>query len=114
MIIKIGTLGTMKANFQGLEIKQGHLIGTMEVSEGVPYNIVAALAYKELWKISKAILSPSILWYVISGWGGSINKNLQSYESGHIELFRNRSSTKARVLISTRIRATNIDRFAIA
>lgn len=74
MIIKIGTLGTMKANFQGLEIKQGHLIGTMEVSEGVPYNIVAALGYKELWKMAKAIFSPTILWYILSGWFGSKGK----------------------------------------
>jgi hypothetical protein len=74
MIIKIGTLGTMKANFQGLEIKQGHLIGTMEVSEGVPYNIVAALGYRELWKIAIAIFSPTVLWYILSGWVTSKDK----------------------------------------
>jgi len=74
MIIKIGTLGTMKANFVGLEIKQAHLIGTMEVSEGVPYNIVAALGYKELWKIAKAIFSPTVLWYILSGWARGKNQ----------------------------------------
>ena len=74
MIIKIGTLGTMKANFVGLQIKQAHLIGTMEVSEGVPYNIVAALGYKELWKIAKAIFSPTVLWYILSGWAASKDK----------------------------------------
>ena len=74
MIIKIGTLGTMKANFVGLQIKQAHLIGTMEVSEGVPYNIVAALGYKELWAIAKAIFSPTVLWFILSGWAGSKDK----------------------------------------
>jgi hypothetical protein len=74
MIIKIGTLGTMKASFVGLKIKQGHLIGTMEVSEGVPYNIVSALGYKELWKIAKAVFSPAILWYILTGWIGGKNK----------------------------------------
>jgi hypothetical protein len=68
MIIKIGTLGTMKANFVDLQIKQANLIGTMEVSEGVPYNIVAALSYKELWKIAKTIFSLSVMWYILSGW----------------------------------------------
>jgi hypothetical protein len=68
MIIKIGTLGTMKAEFVNLQIKQAHLIGTLVVSEGVSYNIVTALSYKELWKIAKAILSPSILWFIVSGW----------------------------------------------
>jgi hypothetical protein len=68
MIIKIGTLGTMKAKFVSLKTKQAYLIGTMEVSEGVPYHIVTALTYKELWKITKAILSPAVLWYLVSGW----------------------------------------------
>ena len=68
MIIKIGTLGTMKADFVNVQIKQAHLIGTLVVSEGVSYNIVAALNYKEIWKIAKAILSPRILWFIVSGW----------------------------------------------
>jgi len=68
MIIKIGTLGTMKADFVNLKTKQAHLIGTMEVREGVPYEIVTAVSYKEIWKIAKAIFSPSILWYMVSGW----------------------------------------------
>jgi hypothetical protein len=68
MIIKIGTLGTMKAEFETLEIKQNHLIANMEVREGVPYPIVSALSYRELWKIAGAVFSPGILWYVVSGW----------------------------------------------
>ena len=68
MIIKIGTLGTMKAEFVNVQIKQAHLIGTLVVSEGVSYNIVAALSYKEIWKIAKSILSPRILWFILSGW----------------------------------------------
>ena len=68
MIIKIGTLGTMKADLVNIKTQQAHLIGTMEVREGVPYNIVAALSYNEIWKIAKAVFSPSILWYMVSGW----------------------------------------------
>ncbi len=68
MIIKIGTLGTMKAEFAKLHVEKAHLIGTMEVSEGVPYNIVAAIGYGEIWKIVGAALSPAVLWHLISGW----------------------------------------------
>ena len=68
MIIKIGTLGTMKAEFVKLEPKNAHPIGTMEVTEGVSYNIVTALSYQEIWKIARAVLSPAVLWYIVSGW----------------------------------------------
>ncbi len=74
MIIKIGTLGTMKAEFVRLEPRKAHLIGTMEVSEGVSYNIVAALSYQEIWKIVKAALSPAVLWYIVSGWAKGKNQ----------------------------------------
>ena len=68
MIIKIGTLGKVKAEFSDLTVRQGHLVATMQVREGVPYDIVSAAGYKEVWRIAKAVLSPSILWYLVSGW----------------------------------------------
>ena len=68
MIIKIGTLGTMKAEFDSLEVRQHHLVANMEVREGIPYAIVSALSYRELWNIARAAFSPGILWYVVSGW----------------------------------------------
>lgn len=68
MIVKIGTLGTMKADFVNLRTQKTHLIATMEVREGVKYEIVGAVSYKEIWQMAKAIMAPSILWYLISGW----------------------------------------------
>ena len=68
MIVKIGTLGTMKAGFVSLKTQKTHLIATMEVKEGVRYEIVSAVGYKEIWQIAKAIMAPSILWYLVSGW----------------------------------------------
>jgi hypothetical protein len=68
MIVKIGTLGTMKADFLNLRAQKTHLIATMEVREGVKYEIMGAVGYKEIWHIAKAIMAPSILWYLVSGW----------------------------------------------
>jgi len=74
MLVKIGTLGKMKASFVALRVQQNHLIATMEVQEGVKYEIVSAVNYGEIWKIALAVLKPSIVWYVLSGWakGGNV------------------------------------------
>jgi hypothetical protein len=68
MLVKIGTLGKMKAVFLTLKIQQNHIIATMEVQEGVKYEIVAAVNYSEIWKIAQAMMKPSIIWYALSGW----------------------------------------------
>jgi len=68
MLVKIGTLGKMKASFIALKVQQNYLISTMEVQEGVKYEIVAAVSYGEIWKIAIAVLKPSIIWYALSGW----------------------------------------------
>lgn len=58
----------MNANFVSFTIRKNHLITIMEVEEGVKWEIVAAVNYKEILKFAKAILAPSILWYLLSGW----------------------------------------------
>jgi hypothetical protein len=68
MLVKIGTLGTMKADFASLKTQNNQLIAVMEVEEGVKWEIVAAVGYKEIWKIAKAMIKPSVMWYIVSGW----------------------------------------------
>lgn len=68
MLVKIGTLGKMKAAFVGLKVQQNHLIATMEVQEAVKYEIVSAVNYGEIWKMVLAALKPSIILYVLFGW----------------------------------------------
>jgi len=71
MLIKIGTLGKMKADFVNVRREDGYLVATMEVREGVKWEIVSALGYKEVWQVVKEVIKPSILWFVIGGWIGS-------------------------------------------
>jgi len=68
MLVKIGTLGTMKAAFASLKTQGNQLIAVMEVEEGVKWEIVAAVGYKEIWKIARAMMKPSVVWYIVSGW----------------------------------------------
>ena len=68
MNLKIGTMGTMQADFAGLKVENGCLIVTMAVTEGVKWEVVSESNYGEIWKILIAAIRPSILWYMVSGW----------------------------------------------
>ncbi|MEW5914347.1 MAG: hypothetical protein AB1814_17470 [Thermodesulfobacteriota bacterium] len=68
MLIKIGTLGKMAAEFAGIEKRDGYLVATLQVKEGMQWEVVSAVSYAETLQIAKAALRPSILWYLCTGW----------------------------------------------
>ncbi len=70
MLIKIGTLGKMAAEFAGVEKKGKHLVASLKVKEGVQWEVVTAISYAETLQIVKAGLAPGILWFLLTGWVG--------------------------------------------
>ncbi len=70
MLIKIGTLGKMAAEFAGVEKKGDYLVASLQVKEGVQWEVVSAVSYKEALQIAKAALNPGIIWFLLTGWAG--------------------------------------------
>ena len=73
MLVKIGTLGKMAAEFAGVERKGGFLVASLQVKEGVQWEVVTAVSYAETWQIIKAAFKPSIIWFLFTGWAGKKN-----------------------------------------
>lgn len=73
MLIKIGTLGKMQAEFAGIEKKGEFLVASLQVKEGVQWEVVSAVSYAETLQIAKAALKPKIIWYLLTGWAGKKN-----------------------------------------
>lgn len=73
MLIKIGTLGKMAAEFAGIERKGDFLVASLQVKEGVQWEVVSAVSYTETIQIAKAALRPRILWFLLTGWMGKKN-----------------------------------------
>ena len=68
MLIKIGTLGKMAAEFAGIEKRNDFLVASLRVKEGVQWEVVSAVSYSESLQIVKAALKPSIIWFLLTGW----------------------------------------------
>jgi hypothetical protein len=68
VLIKIGTLGKMAAEFAGIERRGGFLVGSLEVKEGVQWEVVTAVSYAETLQVVKAALRPGIIWFLLTGW----------------------------------------------
>ncbi len=73
MLIKIGTLGKMTADFARIEKKGNYLVATMRVTEGMQWEVVSAVGYAEVWRIIKAAFKPNLIWFLFSGWVGQKN-----------------------------------------
>jgi hypothetical protein len=73
VLIKIGTLGKMAAEFAGIERRGGFLVASLQVKEGVQWEVVSAVSYSEALQIVKAALKPSIIWFLLTGWAGKKN-----------------------------------------
>jgi hypothetical protein len=68
LLVKIGTLGKMAAEFAGIERRGGFLVTTLQVKEAVPWEVVSAVSYAETLQIVKAVIKPSVIWFLFSGW----------------------------------------------
>jgi hypothetical protein len=77
MKAKIGTLGAVEANFKSIKINGSQLVSIMEVPGHVPWNIEAIMGRKELWKILLMAIRPSILMYLLFGYGGKSKKIIE-------------------------------------
>lgn len=73
MLIKIGTLGKMAAEFAGVEKKGDFLVASLQVKEGTQWEVVSAVSYMEALQIARAVFKPSIIWYLVTGWAGKKN-----------------------------------------
>ncbi|MBU4563210.1 MAG: hypothetical protein ABIK12_16095 [Pseudomonadota bacterium] len=73
MLIKIGTLGKMAAEFAGVEKKGDFLVASLQVKEGMQWEVISAVSYKEALQIAKAALKPKIIWFLLTGWAGKPN-----------------------------------------
>ena len=69
----------MAAEFKELKRQGNHLVATMEVPGAIPYEIVGAVNHKEIMQIAKAAFKPSIISFILFGFGGG--KEPESTES---------------------------------
>lgn len=73
LLIKIGTLGKMTADFARIEKKGKYVIAAVRVTEGMQWEVVSVVGHAEVWRIIKAAFKPSIIWFLIWGWVGEEN-----------------------------------------
>ena len=71
MRVKVGAIGEMAAEFKGLKRQGNHLVAIMEVPGPMPYEIVGSVNHKEIMQIVKAALKPSIISFLLFGFGSS-------------------------------------------
>ena len=71
MRVKVGAIGEMAAEFRRLERQGSHLVAIMEVPGAMPYEIVGSVNHKELMRIVRSALKPSIVSFLLFGFGGS-------------------------------------------
>ncbi|MCF8098034.1 MAG: hypothetical protein K9K65_09345 [Desulfarculaceae bacterium] len=73
MLIKIGTLGKMAAEFAGIKKKGDYLVASLQVKEGMQWEVISAVSHAESLQIAKAALRPAVIWFLLTGWRGKKN-----------------------------------------
>jgi hypothetical protein len=79
MKVKVGAIGEMAAKFKELKREGNQLVAIMEVPGAVPYEIVGAVNHREIIQIVEAALKPSIISFLLFGFGSS--KKSETVES---------------------------------
>jgi len=71
MIVKVGAIGEMEAEFRELKRQGNHLIATMEVPGAMPYDIIGTVNHHELIQMVKAAFKAPIIFFLLFGFRGS-------------------------------------------
>ena len=74
MNVKVGVIANVEAYTNSVKIRDDKLVGTMEVPGPVPWNIIASLSRKEIWKILFMAFRPPVILFILFGWKGKRNK----------------------------------------